>query len=245
MPITCPLCNSENVVVVSRVLVEQYVTGELCAPQEWDPAKVIWDTSEVAFAQCKACGEQLGVVMVDDMLAALTQKSAANLAGDLEPEARQFTHDENEEVCRVSLLLQSQAAAKPTVIGKRVYIWDGVQRGQRENELVCDKDVPVSCSLAAYEHYQRTRPDLCLPELDVTATVAPTQGTEPPEPYATQLREARATWKRYSHDGDVWFHVRYAGGIGSHVGQGAGEWERVVKEAREYAGMREADPHAR
>jgi hypothetical protein len=100
MPIQCPCCNSENVVVVCRVLVEYRVEGELCAEQDWIPMEVLEERGEVAYAECKDCHQTLGVVMVGESLTALTQQSAPGTvthpltghqryvsAGDLEPEA--------------------------------------------------------------------------------------------------------------------------------------------------------------
>jgi hypothetical protein len=84
MPITCPCCNSECVVVVCRTAVEYIVEGDLCAEQDWIPMEVLEERGEVAHAECKDCHQTLGVVMVGESLAALTQQSAA---GDLEPEA--------------------------------------------------------------------------------------------------------------------------------------------------------------
>lgn len=100
MPITCPICNSEYVVVVCRVLVNYTIEGELCGEQDWSRENTFDDSAKPQYAECKHCKAVLGVVMVGKMLAALTQKSAPGTvthpltehhrsvsAGDLEPEA--------------------------------------------------------------------------------------------------------------------------------------------------------------
>ena len=81
MPITCPCCKSENVVVVCRVLVEYRIEGEAGAKQDWIVEEVCDETSEVAFGQCKDCGERLGVTMGEDengeeVVAALSPEGA-------------------------------------------------------------------------------------------------------------------------------------------------------------------------
>jgi hypothetical protein len=181
MPLTCPSCNSENVVIVSRVLVEQSVAGEPCGPQEWEAADVIWDTIEVAFGQCKDCGERLGVRMIGEFVAALWEdgqpvdesraSEAARRQGGLllpsppvvppapekpfvMPPEPTFTHDENNAVQNVYAFLETHPSAVPVKVGARVGVILGPEVQRSAKLLAVAAKGAVTCRADAYEHYR-------------------------------------------------------------------------------------------
>ncbi len=139
MPITCPCCHSENVVVTCRATARYVVSGEFLGEQSW----VQLDTArgDVQGVVCGDCGRRLGRWVVRDLLAALTPPAE---------EHSPFTHEENGEAQDCALILEGADEYNLGVDGERLVVSSG--------------DKEFSCRLDAYEWFRAQRPGLNLPE---------------------------------------------------------------------------------